>query len=59
MAGRKIVINDDVVTFAFERVRSMTADISGAPNHENGQASLLGTQVDDNREEVRLTAWKE
>ena len=41
VAGRKIVVDDDVVTFTAKNVSSVAADVSRAPNHENGQVSLL------------------
>jgi hypothetical protein len=37
----KIVVDYDIVAFATENVSGMTADVSGAPNHQNGQVFLL------------------
>jgi hypothetical protein len=40
MTGRKIVVDDDVVSFAAQNVGSVTANVSGSPNDENGQSFL-------------------
>jgi hypothetical protein len=40
MTGRKIVIDDDVIAFALQHARCVTADVASAPNHENGQIAL-------------------
>jgi hypothetical protein len=40
VAGGKIVVDDDVVSFSPKNMGSVTADVSGSPNDQNGQRFL-------------------